>query len=533
MLSAIVKFFKRVTLWLFGPSHHMRLIDGWPRIVRTVSSVDTREPFFHPAVINGNRMLMYVSKMPKDKSWRVHAVRNTKGTELPYVELIGMTDGEWLCIKENTTNVEVSKAVLANSFYPALARLPDDAWNKLDIESIEMIMKDVIIDRWKQYPEHFLGIIIRTFHYKMPYNQDGVEGLYSAIDGMVFVNSDGKSCFATYVSDDYFNSLPVKEEYVIEVDFAGERLVYTISDCPEEWHVHKIAHECGEITYLRSVGDRHCAYRRMAIPGSYIQAMEPEQRNAVLSEWEIPKPEVNELQRLANMSAAELLSPVPVELDTGDDDEDVTGMADELYGPSDDSDAKRIDASRLWLEGAAAWDRLPKMDRPIFYRAELREWVFVIKIDDFPIGAEIAYVIPAQYKKDGPIEAIISIHEKGGKDAFVAPRHYPVVEMNSVDNIVKFGDDYHTNEIVINSRGWRYTYTDTYCPNTCKVVEPRLVRNNPTGKPLIAFEYEHETGPMVGRIAQRRFVVPTHVARAGSNNKRKAGKRRPGIGKRR
>ena len=153
MLKAIAKFFERVALWLFGPSHHMRLIDGWPRIVRTVNSVDAREPFFHPAVINGNRTLMYISKMPKDKSWRVHTVRQPKCTEPPYVELIGHVDGEWLCIKEQTTNVEVSKEILANSFYPALARLPDDAWSKLDIESIEMIMKDVIIDRWKLYPE--------------------------------------------------------------------------------------------------------------------------------------------------------------------------------------------------------------------------------------------------------------------------------------------------------------------------------------------------------------------------------------------
>lgn len=525
MLKAIAKFFERVALWLFGPSHHMRLIDGWPRIVRTVNSVDTREPFFHPAVINGARMLMYVSKMPKDGTWRVHAVRNTNGKELPYVELIGMADGEWLRIKEHTTNVEVSKAVLANSFYPALARLPDDAWNKLDIESIEMIMKDVIIDRWKQYPEHFLGIIIRTFHYKMPYNQDGVEGLYSAIDGMVFVNSDGNACFATYVSDDYFNSLPVKEEYVIEVDFAGERLVYTISDCPEDWCVHKIAHECGEITYLRSIGDRHCAYRRMAIPGSYIQAMEPEQRKAVLSEWEIPKPEVDELQRIAHMSAAEVLDPVPVEFDIGDD-EDVTKLADELYGPSSGT-------AERFSQKYSNWDRIPKWADKKFHATEQREWTFLIEIDQFPLNCEVAYVIPGQYRQDGPIEALVAFRPIGGGPTVVCPFHCPVVEMRPVNNVHPCGDEYRTGEIVVLSRGWRYVFRDQWLPKDYLVTEARLVRNNPTGKPLITFEYTYASGPMVGKIVMRRFVVPTVVTRAGSNNKRKAGKRQRGTGKRR
>ena len=523
MLKAIAKFFERVALWLFGPSHHMRLIDGWPRIVRTVNSVDAREPFFHPAVINGNRALMYISKMPKDKSWRVHTVRQPKGTEPSYVELIGQVDGEWLCIKEQTTNVEVSKKVLANSFYPALVRLPDDVWSKLDIESIEMIMKDVIIDRWKQYPEHFLSIIVQTFHYKMPYNPDGVEGLYSAIDGMVFVNSDGKACFATYVSDDYFNSLPVKEEYVIDVDFAGERLVYTISDCPEEWYVHKIAHASGEITYLHSIGDRHCAYRRLAIPGSYIQAMEPEQRNAVLSEWEIPKPEVDELQRLAHMSAAELLDPEPIELDVGDDD--VTKLADEHHGPSSDTAAE-------FSQKYSSWDRMPKCADKKFHATEQREWTFLIEIDQFPLNCEVAYVIPGQYQQDGPIEAVVAFKPIGGGPTVICPFHCPVVEMRPVNNIHHCGDEYHTKDIVVLSRGWRYMFRDCWVPKNCVVSDERLVRNNPTGKPLIAFEYVYESGPMVGKVAVRRFVVPSQIARAGSNNQRK-GKRQRGIGKRR
>lgn len=539
MLKALINSIKRMLLWVFSPNYVLRKVDGWPRIVRITTPVNQRQMFLHPAVIFGQKSLMLITNMPKGESWRVHRVSCPGGKDLPYVELVGMLGDEWCLIKETTSNIEVSNEVLSNSFYPALARLPDFAWNNLDADSIAMIMKDVIIERWKKYPEHQLGIIVRTFHYKMPYNQDGVDGLYSAIDGTIFTDGDGKVHFATYMSEDYFSSLPVKEEYVIEVDRPSGRLVYTISDCPEDWHVHKIDHADGEITYLRTLGDRHYAFRRYAKPGSYVQAMAPEHRNAVLSDWAIPKREVDEIHRMANMSSAELLDPIPPVVDANDDfyageeDDDVTELADEQYGPSEPAVVKKVDVSNLWSEGAAAWDRLPKYDRPIHYRTELREWVFIIKIDDFPINAEINYVVPAQYKEDGPIEAVISIREKGGKDAFVAPRLYPVVEMHPIDNVVKFGDDYRTNAIVINSRGWRYNYTDTYCPNTCKVVGARLVRDNPTGKPLITFEYEHETGPMKGRIAQRRFVVPTQVTRAGSNNKRKAGKRRPGIGKRR
>lgn len=524
MLKALLKSIGRVFMWLFGPSHFLRIVDGRPRIVRHINSVDHRQSFMYPAILNGIRSLMYVSKMPKGNTWRVHKVRYVGKTKTPYLELIGKVDGEWCRILECTNNISISDSVLRESAFRELALFSNSAWLKLNVRCIEMIMKAAIIARWKQYPEHTLSTIVQTFQYEMPYSANGIPGLYAAINGTLVAYDAGEISFVEYVSDEYFDGLKVQEEYVIESEHDGEQLVYTISDCPVDWYVHGINHITGEITYATRCRVKGRAYKRIARPGSYVQAMEPEQRKAVLSEWEIPKTEVDELQRLAHMSAAELLDPEPIVLDVGDD-EDVTKLADELYGPSSDTAAK-------FSQKYSSWDRMPKWADKKFHATEQREWTFLIEIDQFPLNCEVAYVIPGQYQQDGPIEAVVAFKPIGGGPTVICPFHCPVVEMRPVNNIHHCGDEYRTKDIVVLSRGWRYMFRDCWVPKNCMVSDERLVRNNPTGKPLIAFEYVYESGPMVGKVAVRRFVVPSQVARAGSNNQRK-GKRQRGIGKRR
>ena len=552
MLSAIAKFFKRVAMWLFSPNYHMRVVDGKPRIVRTVSQqYDSRKPFLVPDFdiskkTGKRRVLVLIKTMPSDPSWRYHRTVSTKNGAIGHAELIGKLEGEWCMIESYCTQILVTDEVLATSYFPALVRLAADAWTQLDTLSIEMIMKCIIIDRWKKMADNELSTIIQTFDYRMEVDKNGVEGLYAPIDGVVVIEH-GQALFAPRATKQYFESLIPREEYVIEAVHKGAPISYTISDCPTDWYVHHIDHVTGEITYVSKAVAGIRSYTKRALPGSYVHAMGAEQRKAVLSEWEIPKADVVELQRAANASAAELIDPVPVVLDDGDTnydafdaDEDDYNEFDELDGPVtehavDDlsSEVLKVNASSMYLDGKTGWDSLPKHDTTMYHATELREWKFVVEIDDYPLGSEIAYIIPAQYNKDGPIEALVAFKAKGGVTSIIAPKHYPVVEMTPVKNIIACGDGYKPQEIVVTSRGWRYMFRDEHVPGNCVLSEERLVRNNPTGKPLITFEYVYEEGPFVGKIAMRRFVVPSQVLRVGANNKRKAGKRRPGIGKRR
>lgn len=544
MLSAIAKFFKRVAMWLFSPNYHMRVVDGKPRIVRTVSQqYDSRKPFLVPDFdiskkTGKRRVLVLIKTMPSDPSWRYHRTVSTKNGAIGHAELIGKLEGEWCMIESYCTQILVTDEVLATSYYPALVRLPADAWTQLDPLSIEMVMKSIIIDRWKKMADNELGTIIQTFDYRMEVNKDGVEGLYAPIDGVVVIEH-GQALFAPRATKQYFESLIPREEYVIEAVHKGAPISYTISDCPTDWYVHHIDHVTGEITYVSKAVAGIRSYTKRALPGSYVHAMGAEQRKAVLSEWEIPKADVVELQRAATATAAEIIDPVPVTLDDGDTnydafdaDEDDYNEFDELEGSGAEPEQVVQSTADRFAGNYSNWDRLPKWADKKFHAVELREWTFLIEISQFPLNSEVAYVIPGQYQQDGPIEAVVAFKPIGGGSAFICPFHAPVVEMRPVKCIDHSGDEYYTKDIVILSRGWRYTFRDAWVPNGLKITGERLVRNNPTGKPLITFEYEHVVGPMVGRIAQRRFVVPSQVVRAGSNNQRK-GKRRPGIGKRR
>lgn len=547
MLSAIAKFFKRVAMWIFSPNYHMHLIDGMPRIVRTIKAIGARPSYMVPVIIDGRRTLLLVKKMPKDESWRVHKAEGSATGNIPYAMLVGKLDGEWCKIIEYCTQIDVTNEALAESFYPSLVRLPNDAWTRLDQESVDMIMKAVIVNRWKRHPDHDLKTIIMTFDYGMMCDPDGIPGLYSSIGGIV-VEIDGVGYFAPSITEDYFKSLPVREQYTMELVHNDQPIIYTIGDCPEDWYVLGIDHKKSEITYMCNASFGLRSFVKRAVPGSYVHAMPAEQRKAVLGEWEIPKREVDEIQSMANKSAADLIAPVPDVLDEYEDDDGAFDVGDEEYNEFDEldgtgsaastvakdvADVVKINSSSIYVDGDKAWDSLPKHDRPIFYRADLREWRFVVEINDFPLNSEVAYFIPGQYNKDGPIEAIVAFRPTGGGTTIIAPRHYPVVEMVAINNVHDCGDEYKPTEIVVLSRGWRYMFRDSFVPSDCVLSNERLVRNNPTGKPLITFEYVYESGPFVGKVAMRRFVVPSQVLRVGANNKRKAGKRRPGIGKRR
>lgn len=555
MLSAIAKFFKRVAMWLFSPNYHLRAVDGGLHIVRQVDLMDSRKPFLVPHMYKHpdygmRRVLLLIKNMPKDKSWRFHRHVPPKGGDIGYCEYIGKVDGEWCMIHRFCAEIEVTDSVLAGSYYPALSRLPAAAWIKLDPHSVEMIMKAVIIDRWKLMPDRSLSTIIQTFDYHMEVDERGVEGLYASIDGVV-VMEEGTAWWAPRATKEYFESLIPREEYVIEAVHDGAPISYTISDCPVDWYVHHIDHKSGEITYVSRAVTGIRSFTKRAVPGSYVHAMAPEQRKAVLSEWAIPTKEVEEIKRMANMSAAELVDPVQEELGVAeafnaDDDSynefdelDRSGSAAETVEPYVSvkhlaSDVIKIDAVELAKFGREAWDKLPKHDRPIFYRAELREWTFVVEINDFPLNTEVAFMTPGQYSKDGPIEAIVHFRPAGTYgESFVAPHHYPIVEMVPINNVHDCGDTYKPTEIVVTSRGWRYMFRDSFVPSDCVLSNERLVRNNPTGKPLITFEYVYESGPFMGKVAMRRFVVPSQVLRVGANNKRKSGKRQRGTGKRR
>lgn len=519
MLRALFKSFKRLLLWVFGHSHFLRVVDGTPRILKkTFTTANKRRPFLVPTVIGGKRHLLIVTKMPDYEPWTVI------GADGPIIEMAGILDGEWCLIQERAHPVAISDEIIRDSFFPGLITINAKSWGRLDVASMELIMTAAIIRRWLDFYHQDVASVVHSFYEMLPVDVNGVPGLYASINGVVVVDEHGKANFAKYVSEDYFRSLPVREEYIIEADVGGEQLVYTISDCPDGWYVQNIDHEKAAITYVSQQTTSQLAYRSIAQPGSYVQAMEPEQRKAVLSEWAIPTNDVNELQRMAHMSAAELLDPEPVALDVGDD-EDVTKLADELYGPSSDTAAE-------FSQKYSSWDRMPKWADKKFHATEQREWTFLIEIDQFPLNCEVAYVIPGQYQQDGPIEAVVAFKPIGGGPTVICPFHCPVVEMRPVNNIHHCGDEYRTKDIVVLSRGWRYMFRDCWVPKNCMVSDERLVRNNPTGKPLITFEYVYESGPMVGKVAVRRFVVPSQVARAGSNNQRK-GKRQRGIGKRR